>query len=86
MQYAMASMGLSSPPRGEASSLGPCARDLNPARRASPPLPSPQMHNLYLPDLPAHDLSSDFVLLAEQILLDREAKVGIVWGSVTCGR
>lgn len=46
----------------------------------------PQMHNLYLPDLPAHDLSSDFVLLAEQILIDRESKVSKHVGGDAFGR
>ena len=37
-------------------------------------LPSPQKHNLYLADFPTHDMSADFVLLAEQRLMEAEMK------------
>ena len=39
------------------------------------------MQNLFIPDLAVHDLSSDFLLLSEQLLADHEDKVsvGTVW-------
>ena len=35
------------------------------------------MQNLYIPDLAVHDLSSDFLLLSEQLLTDHEDKVSV---------
>ena len=35
---------------------------------------SPQTHGLYLSDIPLHDMSSDFVVVAEQRQAEAEAK------------